>query len=392
MSIIIIGDSFTFPEGNAATNRVHTYAKGFSELGIQVHVICFGSNYTSAGNGSINGINYYHPFNQIEKNHYFLIRQWHKFLKYYRTIQLVRKINKTEKITAFNCWTQKFRTQLITFFMAKLVRAINTHERSEHPLRNYQDSSIQKMQGEIKSYIGTKLCDGILCISQYLIDFYSSRGVNPKRMLLVPSTVDTERFAAAYKPVYEFEYILYCGSITIRKDGVDILVQSFAKIAEKFPEIKLVIIGKGDTENEVMEIRNIVSKFNLDNRVLFLGQISREEVPKYMCNAKVLALARPSSIVADAGFPSKLTEYLATGKPVIVTTVGEIPVYLKDNENAFLSEPDSSDAFASKLEYILGNYETALEVSAKGQELTNTIFNYSFQAKRIASFINSIRG
>jgi hypothetical protein len=39
MSVVIFGDVFTFPEGNAATNRVYTYAKGFIENGIDVHVI-----------------------------------------------------------------------------------------------------------------------------------------------------------------------------------------------------------------------------------------------------------------------------------------------------------------------------------------------------------------
>lgn len=392
MSIIIIGDSFTFPEGNAATNRVHTYAKGFTEQGIAVHVISFGSIYNSAGDGAINGINYYHPFKQTEKSRYLLVRQWFKLLKYYRTIKLVRRINKADKIIAFNCWTQRFRTQLITFFLAKMVHAKNTHERSEHPLRNYQSSSLHKMRGEIKSYIGTTLCDGILCISQYLIDFYSTRGVNTKRMLLVPSTVDTERFTLSYEPNFEFEYILYCGSLTIRKDGVDILVQSFAEIADKYPAIKLVLIGKGDTQKEEMEIRNLVSRLNLSPRVVFLGQISRSDVPRYMCNAKILALARPSSIVADAGFPSKLTEYLATGKPVVVTMVGEIPVYLKDNENAFLSVPDDAYAFAQKMKFVLENDTVAEEVAAKGKELTNTVFNYNFQAKRIVSFIGSLKG
>ena len=118
--------------------------------------------------------------------------------------------------------------------------------------------------------------------------------------------------------------------------------------------------------------------------------MSRDKIPAYLNNAKILALARPKSLVADAGFPSKLTEYLATGIPVVVTEVGEIPVYLKDNENAFISQPDSVDAFAEKLDFVLGNYEVAKKVALKGKELTRTIFNYNYQAKRMIGFINSL--
>ena len=105
----------------------------------------------------------------------------------------------------------------------------------------------------------------------------------------------------------------------------------------------------------------------------------------------MLVLARPTNIVADAGFPSKLTEYLSTGKPVLVTRVGDIPLYLKDRENAFLSDPDSAEAFAIELRYILNNYEFALEVGGNGKRLTETIFNYNYQAKRMLEFIRKLK-
>jgi glycosyltransferase involved in cell wall biosynthesis len=95
-------------------------------------------------------------------------------------------------------------------------------------------------------------------------------------------------------------------------------------------------------------------------------------------------------MIADAGFPSKLTEYLATGVPIVITKVGEIPLYLKDNINAFISESDSVDAFASKLDFVLNNYEFAKQIASKGKELTNTIFNYNYQAKRIIQFIETL--
>jgi hypothetical protein len=38
MAIVIFGDNFSFPEGNAATNRIYTYAKGFTENNVNTFV------------------------------------------------------------------------------------------------------------------------------------------------------------------------------------------------------------------------------------------------------------------------------------------------------------------------------------------------------------------
>lgn len=390
-AVVIFGDTFTFPEGNAATNRVYTFANGFHENGIEAFVVCFRNDYVETVEGSVYGIHYHHPFNQIKRSNSFVIRRLVKFNKYFRAFRIIRSINRDHKILAINLWTNRLLVQLYVYSLSWLFGTIVIHEHSEHPLREFQRPIFKKIWGETKSLIGTWLCDGIFCISQYLIDFYRSRNVKVRKMLLVPSTVDTERFNNAGASPLPYNYIAYCGSLTIKKDGVNILIDSFYRIMTERPDVDLVLIGKGDSEFEEAAIRRQTEHLNLNSRVHFIGQLSRTDVPAYLTGAQVLALARPTSIIADAGFPSKLTEYLSTGKPVLVTQVGDIPIYLKDNENAFLSEPDSAEAFADKLRYILNNYEFALKVGSEGKRLTETIFNYNFQAVRMLEFIGTLR-
>src|SRR5690348_15722927 len=190
MSIVIFGDNFSFPEGSAATGRVHTYAKGFKENDIKVHVICFSSQYSNSGNGVFNGINYYYPFEEKERSPNFFIRNRRKLKKYFKTYYLLKKINKEDKVIALNRWTNRLRTHLFAWLLAKLFGFKLILEASEHPLRLYQGKAKKRMIGSVKLYISSFLCDGILCISRYLVDFYKNHGVSEKKLLLVPSTVD----------------------------------------------------------------------------------------------------------------------------------------------------------------------------------------------------------
>lgn len=388
-AIIIFGETFTFPGGTAATNRVHTYAKGFTEHGIKSIVICFRNDYMQTSRGSFDNIDYYYTFNQNQRSNSFIKRRWLKFIKYFRTIALIREIKKNYHLMAVGIWSNRLLPYFFIWSLRIFLKFSIFHEHSEHPLRECK-SYIKKLYCEIHSFVGTQLSDGIICISQYLMDFYKKRFVNDNKLLLVPSTVDTTRFINNGDSPLVYDYILYCGSLTILKDGVHILIESFNSIADRHPDIHLVLIGKGDIHSEEIAIKELADKLVFKNRIHFLGPKPRNEVPVYLSHAKVLALARPRSIIADAGFPSKLTEYLCTGKPIVVTSVGEIPIYLKDNENAFIAEPDSSDSFSGKLDYVLNNYDLASEVGHRGRQLTETIFNYKFQAMRLIGFIMNL--
>jgi len=387
MSIIIFGDAFSFPEGDAATNRVHTYAKGFYENGMSVHIICFDNNYNVIKTGSIHGIKFHHPFGQSERNKFFIIRRWQKFIKYINAVILVNKINKKDKIVVFNCWTQSLLVQLFTFILAKLCKSSLIVESSEHPLRYYQDNLFEKIYGKLKLYLIMKSSNGIFCISRYLIDFYQNKGYNQKKLLLVPSTVDPSRFNRSHEKLFQNPYIGYFGGLTFMRDNIDLLVKAFAQITDEHPEIHLVLGGLG-SEFERKQLKDLIIQLNIEDKVKLLNYLKREEVINYITQAKVLVMVRGNDLASKASFPSKLTEFLATSNPVISVNVGEIADYLTDNENVFLVEPGNIYALSEKLNFVLSNYEFAKRVSAKGKELTDTIFNYNFQAKRMIDFTN----
>ncbi len=391
MSFVILGELFTFPEGNAATNRVYNYAKGFIENGINSYVICFRDEYTPIKMGVSQGVKYFIPFSPVKKSDSFFLKVWFKVSKYINTARILRQINKKDPVIAINCYSRLFTTRLFSYFLAKLCRAKLVFESSEHPLQ-YEDRShfYNRIKVDVELFIGLYLADGILCISNYLVEFYKNRGIKQKKLCIVPSTVDTTRFINNEPSPLPFQYIVYCGGLSILKDGVNVLIRSFAAISPRYPDLSLVLIGKGDSKNEEEVLKQLALKLRVEKSVFFLGQIPRNDIPKYLNHAKILALARPTSIIADAGFPSKLTEYLATGIPVVVTEVGEIPNYLFDNETAFLSKPDSNIAFANKLDEVLADYTHAMEVGQRGKQLTNTVFNYTYQAKQVIEFIKSL--
>jgi glycosyltransferase involved in cell wall biosynthesis len=386
MSFIIFGDLFTFPDGQAATNRVYTYAKGFTENGIKVHVVVFSSTYNEVHNGRADGVSYYHPFEQKKRSTSFLIRSCQKIKKHIRTYRLLKKINREDKIIAINSWTNLLSTHLMAWLLSKLLRTKLITECSEHPLKDYQGGTITGIKGTVKFYIESRLCDGILCISRFLVDFHKKNGVNQRKLFLIPSTVDPSRFLrTGEKPIQE-PYVGYFGSLTFTRDSVDVLVKSFAQISKHHPKVRLVL-GGFCTDEVRKQLFDLIETLNITEKVKLVEYLTRQEILRYIIHADVLVMSRSRDLESDASYPSKLTEFLATGKPVLSVNVGEIADFLIDNENAFLVEPGNPEAMADKLNHIFNNYEFALQAGQKGKELTATVFNYNYQSKRMIDFI-----
>lgn len=389
MSIIIYGDLFTFPDGSAATNRVYTYAKGFIKNGINVHVVCIPNDYVEKKDGVMDGIHYYHPFATNKKSKYFIVRRWQKTVSYYRTFSLIKAINKADKVIAINSWSNILTTHLFGHFASRSIKAKFIVECSEHPLRFYQKNAITKRQGAVNFSIEAAISDGVFCISHFLVDFYKSKGVDPRKLFLVPSTVDPERFNDVKDRPVSLKYVGYFGSLTFLRDNVDMLIKAFATFNQLHPDVRLVL-GGFCTDSERKEIVDLIAELKIQNAVTLLGYLTREEILQYVLHADILVMVRSNDLQSQASYPSKLTEFLASSKPVISVNVGEIPLYIKDGQHAFLVEPGNAVALAEKLEYVYCNPAIAFSIGQNGKQLTETIFNYKYQAERMLNFIKSL--
>ncbi len=389
MTYIIIGDSFTFPDGDAATNRVFTYAKGFAENGINVYVIGFRNDYLSVNEGEIKGIRYVHPFNRQTRHRNFFVRRWQKLHKYLSTIRLLGKIQRQDKIGQLTVYSTRFMTHLFAWYLTRQFKARLIKECSEHPMRLHQGNYLRRTVGYIKFRSEAYLCDGIICISRFLMDFHRREGIPEAKLLLVPSTVDPSRFQGAVNNPLPYRYIGYFGALTFKRDNVDLLLKAFQPLSVKYPDYHLVMGGPG-SQNERNLIIDLAQELGIVSKFKLLDYMPREEITRYIKGADILVMVRGKDMESDASFPSKLTEYLAASKPLITVNVGEIPDYLTDGINTFLVPPGNHSALTSKIDDVINDYASAVSVASKGKELTYTVFNYSFQARRIISFVGSL--
>jgi glycosyltransferase involved in cell wall biosynthesis len=392
MNIAIVTDT-PFPIGFAATNRILSYCKGFESNGKKITIYIIKPTESENGarnttnNGKIGSCNYQYTVNSVRRSKSFLKRRFFDAFGYIRLLYILPKRKPDAVIVYFNSLLKEF----FLLLLLKILKIKSLKEESEYLEVYFKNKLLpSSIYGKLYWRFVYRKYDVLLLMTNYLIDkFRLKLGRSTPKIIHVPMTVDLSRFDNLRKNSDEF-YITYIGLLNEKKDGVFTLLKAFHKISLLFEEPKLMLIGSPVDEYFKREIYEYVQINDLSERVIFVGSLPSTEMPQYLADSSILALTRPNSLQAEGGFPTKLGEYLASARPVLVTSVGDIPKYLSDGINAFIVEPDTVDAIVEKLQYIIKNYSKSLEIGIEGKKTACTFFNSDIQVKNIIEQLESI--
>ena len=360
-----------YKPNTAPANRVLALVKGFDELGIDAELVLL---YPSVGCDRVDETSYHHIkvrylWNK-HKNH-------NKLYKYLCSFVDARQFAKSlvcgDKVLLFGS------SEYARIF-TQCSKARVFQERTEHPSVNPLELSLMQ-----KRYMRTiPSFDGMFTISYGLkraMEGYGAKNVHVVNML-----VDSNRFTGLEKTTSE-RYIAYCGTASNNKDGVDDLIRAFAIVAKRHSDLKLKIMGKAPTMDDESGNLKLVEQLGIADKVEFTGVVPASDMPQMLKNATIVALARPDNIQAQCGFPTKLGEYLLSENPVVVTKVGDIPLFLIDKQTALLSRDRNPEEFAAKLNWALEHPIEAAEIGRRGANVALKEFNYLTEAHKMVDVL-----
>lgn len=376
---VIFMAHFNYPHGMAATNVVQNYIEYIHDSpGFDVQVLVLRQERVKLADselsGEYKGVRYMTIGNDIRPGAGVLIKGPKFFLD--GIVYLKKSYRKNHKNIIYvygNLNTDNF-LMILYAKMAGYKVVFYIVEDVEH------QSSAPDFFARLRSLSARIFCglmwmftDAAMVVSTRLLEKMKTVSKGRFPVAINPITVDFRHFDSIERAVHEEVRIFYAGTFN-EKDGVKYLIAGFEDVCKRNDNVNLILTGKGGAK-DMEEILERIASSDFRQRIFYKGYLPEDEYYSELYNSDILCMTRTSSAFANAGFPYKLGEYLATGIPVIATDVSDIGLYLEDKTSAVIIEPDSPQAVAEAIEYLIADRVRAEKIGARGKEVARQKFD-----------------
>jgi glycosyltransferase involved in cell wall biosynthesis len=215
-----------------------------------------------------------------------------------------------------------------------------------------------------------RTADVVIANCEYLQTVYKSQYPKIRNVVVIRNGVNTNKFRPDGPRENLTEnrlWLLYAGRIEERK-GLHILLEAMSQISRRFPTARLLLVGRAPDPNYQSCLENLASRFSISSKVKFIGPVDNQMVSRLMRSVDILVF--PSTTHGDEveGLPNTLLEGLATGLPVVATSICGVPEVINNEHNGLLVRPGSSDEMASSVATLIDSPSIRSELGERGRE------------------------
>lgn len=171
--------------------------------------------------------------------------------------------------------------------------------------------------------------------------------------------------------------VLTVGTVGHRKGSFDIL-KAVPQVIKSKPSVRFVFVGGEEQTGEMDQLKKILQEEELGKWIKLVGEIRREDIPKFMAIADVFLL--PSYI---EGMPMAIIEAMQVGLPVISTRVGGIPEMVEDGKSGILINPGAPSEIANAVLYLMQDPEIRQKFGQRSKQIFEEKFEFSKGIKEV---------
>lgn len=387
---------FRFPNGDAAASRVLNNARLIRDLGYNIRILSFGGKLLSENKISnkyfYDGIEYFvtndidnHTWKERISRYTFPNPNAWNFLKIYK--------DTFDVLIVYNT-TLMFNIRLLSFcqkYNKKIILDLTEWPASNESIGGKYSPLFWLSEFNMK-YIQLLISNKIL-ISRFLSNFYK-KGNN---IILPPLIYTKDSKWNNIIPINNVQItkhkgikIIFAGT-PAKKDLLGNLIKALFSVLNNGYNIQLIIAGVSN-EQSISYIDNKKDFEKFKDNIIFLGKIPQEYIPSYYYISDFSAIIRVPSRKNMAGFPTKMAESMAAGRPVLMNLTSDLEEYAQDGKNAIIINDYKVDSIIQGLNRIMALTNDQLsEMKEYSKKIGHNKFDYRNYINNMKLFLSHLK-
>ena len=166
---------------------------------------------------------------------------------------------------------------------------------------------------------------------------------------------------------------------------MDTLIKTADKLMET-NKVHFLFVGNGICKPEMMKMSKELGLTN----TTFLGSQARKKMPHIIGMASLCVVPLQALPIFEHAIPSKMFEYMACGKPIILSVLGEAKAILEESGGGICIEPENHKELADAILTLYENSEMALRLGKEGKEFVKNNYRKSVIIENLSKALKEL--
>lgn len=403
--IVALLSACDFPHGLAAPFRIRMLARSFGAIGLRsVCVIQYAPGVAGEGanqtiEGEVEGIRFMYAVGTTAAPKSIWRMFYYKTWGLWKVMRATLQLHKREGVryvlsygnTAFEDTAYLFLARFIgARFLIEICDEANvvlSEGWVNRSLLGKAKESVKYGMHRLKDWLLVPKADALFVISEGLAQRYQDR-ISKDRILVVPvigdkdASIDCRARRETGSP-----QIVWIGNFR-PFEGLEFLMAALAELSRARWNYRCDLYGVTRKHRDYFErIRSVVDEQGIGRQVRMLDAVPHDRISGILADADVLVIPRQDVKVNQTNLPTKLVDYLLSGRPVVSSKVGEIPRYLQHKRDVIYPNDHTPKAFAAAVAWTFEHKAEADVIGKRGCELAQRLFDYRSVGRRIGNFL-----
>jgi glycosyltransferase involved in cell wall biosynthesis len=226
----------------------------------------------------------------------------------------------------------------------------------------------------------------------YLVQHWN---VPAEKISIVENGVETDRFrldpaaSEVRKQLHLEDRFLICYIGTMgNAHGLETLIAAAEALRTTRPDAMFLLIGEGAEKDRIMELAGARGLAN----IRFLGQQPRERIPAYVSAADLCLVMLKKTELFKTVIPTKLLEYMACERPVIVAVDGQARQIVEEAGAGVFVEPENSGALVQAIDDLAEDPVRRRQMGTTGRQYIVSKFSREKTARDYIAILQALGG